>query len=160
MDPQPVYNSGICFVVSNYSTQVHTLTDAAVAGPVGGQEQAGATGRIDGAELEAGSQELLQGQGRQVNWTTHQQRHVVCGFLLRSFKHGEISEEQLSAGGYLLQKEKLPSYVVPDLTGFKVCTTALYCLFILQPSKKLCLTKFCVLEMQLKPYVAYETRPS
>lgn len=28
---------------------------------------------------------------------------------------------QIIAGGYVILQEKLPNYVVPDLTGFKVC---------------------------------------
>lgn len=30
-------------------------------------------------------------------------------------------------GGYILMAEKLPQYVVPDLTDFKVSTTTSFC---------------------------------
>lgn len=61
-------------------------------------------------------------------------------------------------GGYKILPDRLPNYIVPDLTGFKVSPST-RSFFNGRGSVKKCHVKSSMY-MQLKPYIACETKPA
>lgn len=69
----------------------------------------------------------------------------------------------LDAGGYIIEPWRLPEYILPDLSGFKVSkllylTKSLSSTCYWQEAKSF-LNLYSPLDLQLKPYVAHSPYP-